>query len=867
MSNYQFSSYEVKVEIDSLQELIGMRIGNIHQVDKETLVFKFRKLGASRIVIFQNGVRFHITEFPREKPKVPPDFCCRLRKLLRFRRLDDIIQPLNDRAVYFCFGDLYLCFELFQGGNIILLQMPNKIIQAVLKYHVISGTTIIGVNQPYNDDQFKPYTSPTDEQVHEYFKNNDKSQNKVRSGLNKVFPFTRPEFFISALTAAEIEPDGPFSKYEYDADKVNVFIAEMRKMESVLINKPAPRPVRDFSQNEEEAKEQNKTAPAAPLPPKPKGYVYTKGKDRFLSPFKLEQYEEKCMKEFDTFDKACDEFWSVKELEKAQKEKREIESAPDKKVASVKKNFDKKKKQFQDELDKLNKTGRLIQDNATQIEQCRNIINNFIANRVRWDEIRMSIKAYQEAGNELASMIDKVEFEKASFWCLVNDEEMNTERILIDLRKTAYANASAYFDQRAQLVKKLEGANAKEEEVLKKVYKEAQAAKKKATSTIQDRRKQWWFERFHWFITSENYLVVSGRDKRQNDVLVEHYLKKDDIYLHAEIHGAASVIIKNPTSKPVSPLSIEQAAEFAVARSSAWKSNEPCNCFWVHADQVKKNIPGQPTAPQGTFYITGTKNMMTMTMPQMGLGILFHVTEQHVADHANERKIKIEEDEQTPEEKTEEEKKPEPNKPQRVNSAEIEAALPFPQQEEPPKQEVKAEEEDKNDEEDELSDEELARLALTQPEDAEAAARREERKAKRNRPKKEKVIEEEVKEIMEEEGIPLDLDTSGINALTGEPLQSDEFYAAYVMCAPLSALNKFKFKVKFVPGETKKGKAWPVISNYFQSMKVPQEQTALIKLIPDGSVTQQMPFDVRLQLGAGGSASMNKNKGKKKGKK
>lgn len=38
-------------------------------------------------------------------------------------------------------------------------------------------------------------------------------------------------------------------------------------------------------------------------------------------------------------------------------------------------------------------------------------------------------------------------------------------------------------------------------------------------------RKPHWFERFHWFISSENYLVVSGRDAQQNELLVKRYMK------------------------------------------------------------------------------------------------------------------------------------------------------------------------------------------------------------------------------------------------------------------------------------------------------------------------------------------------------
>ena len=34
-------------------------------------------------------------------------------------------------------------------------------------------------------------------------------------------------------------------------------------------------------------------------------------------------------------------------------------------------------------------------------------------------------------------------------------------------------------------------------------------------------RKALWFEKFHWFVTSENYLVISGRDAQQNEIIVK----------------------------------------------------------------------------------------------------------------------------------------------------------------------------------------------------------------------------------------------------------------------------------------------------------------------------------------------------------
>lgn len=33
------------------------------------------------------------------------------------------------------------------------------------------------------------------------------------------------------------------------------------------------------------------------------------------------------------------------------------------------------------------------------------------------------------------------------------------------------------------------------------------------------------FEKFLWFISSENYLVIAGRDQQQNELIVKRYLK------------------------------------------------------------------------------------------------------------------------------------------------------------------------------------------------------------------------------------------------------------------------------------------------------------------------------------------------------
>jgi len=40
----------------------------------------------------------------------------------------------------------------------------------------------------------------------------------------------------------------------------------------------------------------------------------------------------------------------------------------------------------------------------------------------------------------------------------------------------------------------------------------------KIKANIQKVRKTLWFEKFYWFISTDNYLVISGRDAQQNEV-------------------------------------------------------------------------------------------------------------------------------------------------------------------------------------------------------------------------------------------------------------------------------------------------------------------------------------------------------------
>lgn len=155
---------------------------------------------------------------------------------------------------------------------------------------------------------------------------------------------------------------------------------------------------------------------------------------------------------------------------------------------------------------------------------------------------------------------------------------------------------------------------------------------------IHIRRKIQWWEKFHWFISSENYLVLAGHDAQQNEMLVKRYLRKGDVYVHADIHGAASCIIRNnDPSKIIPQLTIEQAGTMCVCRSAAWSSQTITSAYWVHPHQVSKTAPTGEYLVTGSFMIRGKKNVVSPARLEMGLGVLFHVDTACVARHVGER--------------------------------------------------------------------------------------------------------------------------------------------------------------------------------------------------------------------------------------
>jgi len=137
------------------------------------------------------------------------------------------------------------------------------------------------------------------------------------------------------------------------------------------------------------------------------------------------------------------------------------------------------------------------------------------------------------------------------------------------------------------------------------------------------RRRPRWFERYRWFMSSEGAVVVGGRDATTNDLLVRRHLKDGDYYVHADIHGAASVVVKHPApgDPPVTAVTLREAAQWAAAFSKAWRAGlASASAFWVNPDQVSKSGASGEFVAKGAWVIHGTKNVEKDLPLELGIG-------------------------------------------------------------------------------------------------------------------------------------------------------------------------------------------------------------------------------------------------------
>ena len=133
-----------------------------------------------------------------------------------------------------------------------------------------------------------------------------------------------------------------------------------------------------------------------------------------------------------------------------------------------------------------------------------------------------------------------------------------------------------------------------------------------------------WYERYRWFVTSDGYLVIGGRDASSNSAIIRKYMTENDIIFHAEIHGSPFFLVKNVNNQEKQDSGyVEEAAQATVSFSRAWKDGlSSGDAYWVFPNQVKKGAPTGQFLPKGSFVIEGKRNFCRGIELKLSIGLV-----------------------------------------------------------------------------------------------------------------------------------------------------------------------------------------------------------------------------------------------------
>ncbi|MDE6245376.1 MAG: NFACT family protein [Treponemataceae bacterium] len=190
-----------------------------------------------------------------------------------------------------------------------------------------------------------------------------------------------------------------------------------------------------------------------------------------------------------------------------------------------------------------------------------------------------------------------------------------TIKIHIDPTKDAYKNAAYYYEKckkaktgAASLEHDIDVAK-KRIEKLTRLYAEMQREMnpvkieqllRKNTATKQQQKK----EHPGLDYTVDGWYILVGRDANENDELLRHYAKGNDLWLHTRDFPGGYVFIKNRQGKSVPLEILLYAANLAVYYSKARNAGK-VDLYYTSVKHLRR----AKNAPKGTVLPTNEKNL------------------------------------------------------------------------------------------------------------------------------------------------------------------------------------------------------------------------------------------------------------------
>jgi len=552
---------ELRYLVDTISEQVqGYYISNIYGITKDSILFKLHHTEKSDLFMMVSTSGVWLTKVKINQIE-PNRLLKRLRSDLLRLKLKKIEQIGAERIAYFIFEgfgkEFVLVGEFFGDGNILLCSKEMKILALQHSIEVRHRKLSVGLE----------YVVPPNNGL-DIFNISQSDFDEL-----KTTDLVSAKWFGRTLGLPKKYVEGIFDIANINPKKIGNLLTNE---EVKIIFETTKKIVTDVISGNHET-------------------VIVKNEKSEVLPLKLKKLEGEIIS-VDSFIEGLDTVFTDNIVTKG----KSIQSS----------GSDKKIKELETQISEQQKAIETVKERSKNVTNVANSLYQMISSGIISID---DLSAQKILTTNNAKLIN----EKGISLIVVQDE-----KIKINTKSPLQSIASVLFNEakkQSGAIKSIENIKIKTEKKLEKLQSKTEL--EQDISIITEIRKKNWYERYRWFNTSDNFLVVGGRDAASNSAVVRKHLVKNDKIFHADIFGSPFFIIKNAEDAPDS--SMKEVAHATVCFSRAWREGlYGVKAYWVHPEQVKKSAPSGEFLPKGSFTIEGQRNFINPGNLKLAVGII-----------------------------------------------------------------------------------------------------------------------------------------------------------------------------------------------------------------------------------------------------
>ncbi|MFB6179782.1 MAG: ribosome rescue protein RqcH [Halorientalis sp.] len=615
----------------------GAKVDKAYLYDDGLVRLKCRDFDRGRVELMidvgdTKHVRVAAPENVPDAPGRPPNFAMMLRNRLSGADLAGVEQYEFDRIVEFHFErgdqDTTIVAELFGDGNVAVLDANGEVVDCLETVRLKSRTVAPGSQYEFPSARFNPLTAD-----YEAF------AARMADSDTDVVRTLATQLDFGGFWGEELCTRAGVEKTKDIADATEADYEELFRVVDDLRDRIArsdldPRVYYAESEDDDDG---------------------DRGPRVDVTPMPLEEYADRPGEAFETFTEALDDYYTNYDADERKAAGKNESTGGGRQRPDFEAEIEKKERiiaqqesaieDFEADAEAEREKAELLYANYDLVDDVISTIQDARAEDVPWDDIEAKFQQGAEQGILAAEAVEGVDGSQGTVTIRLDEH-----RVVVDTTMGVEKNADQRYTEAKRIEEKKDGAEVAIEdqrEELEEIKQrreewerddgddqEAETDDEQeqvdwlSKASIPVRQSEHWYEEYRWFRTSDDFLVIGGRNADQNEELVKKYMSRGDKFLHAQAHGGPVTILKaTGPSEPAKDIdfpqsTLDEAAQFALSYSSVWKEGKFADdVYMVDPDQVSKTPESGEYLEKGGFAIRGDREYFEDVAAEVAVGI------------------------------------------------------------------------------------------------------------------------------------------------------------------------------------------------------------------------------------------------------